>query len=289
MAAKIVWLASFPKSGNTWFRLLLANWRAGAERAIDINAIEQPGGDLLSRQVFDDATLLCSGLLPPEEIDRLRPGVYRMLAEQGEGTWYVKIHEAYRRNIDGEALFGGTIVRAAIYIVRDPRDVASSLAAHCDVPIERAVPVINSRSATLASAQDRQPLQLHQPIFGWSGHVESWLDQADVPVHLIRYEDLKADTPGVFAAALTFLGETIDRERLERAVFNSRFSELQRQERENGFRERLSVTTPFFRRGEAGSWRNELTPEQVLRIESANQRVMERLGYPTPGQLAAAS
>lgn len=117
-----------------------------------------------------------------------------------------------------------------------------------------------------------------QPLLGWSGHVTSWLDQTDVPVHTVSYEDLQADTAGAFAGALEFLGETAGRERLLRAVRHARFRELQRQESQSGFRERLSAA-PFFRRGQAGAWREELTAEQARRIEDGNRAVMQRLGY----------
>lgn len=107
MAASIVWLASFPKSGSTWFRLLLANWRANSEQPVHVNSLAFPGGDMITREAFDEATLLSSGLLYAGEVEELRPAVYRMLAEEGEGDWHVKVHEAYRRNAQGQPFFGG--------------------------------------------------------------------------------------------------------------------------------------------------------------------------------------
>lgn len=80
MAANVVWLASFPKSGNTWFRVLLANWHRGGERPVDINDLFEENVKAAQREAFDSATLLCSGLLDPEEVDRLRPAVYHTLA-----------------------------------------------------------------------------------------------------------------------------------------------------------------------------------------------------------------
>jgi aryl sulfotransferase len=286
MAARIVWLASFPKSGNTWFRLLISNWRADSAEPFSINELSDPGGELIRRSSFDDATLLPSGLLHTAEIESLRPAVYGMLAGEGEGDWYVKVHDAYQRNPAGDSPFRSETVKAAIYLVRDPRDVAASLANHFGTSIDYAIRIINSRGSALSSFRNRQALQLPQALRGWSGHVESWLDQTEVPVHLVRYEDLKADTAGVFAGALEFLGEETDGQRLERAVHNSRFSELQRQERESGFRDRLPAGGQFFRGGQTGGWRKELTPEQACRIEDANRAVMQRLGYGVPAACA---
>lgn len=283
MPAKIVWLASFPKSGNTWFRLLLANWCADRAEPVHINDLPHPGGEIMTREAFDEAALIGSGVLRSEEFDRLRPAVYQMLAVEGEGAWYVKVHEAFRRNPDGEWLYAGEAVEAAIYLVRDPRDIASSLAAHFDISIEKSVSILNSPGSALAVLRDSESLQLPMRLLNWSGHVKSWLDQKEVRVHLVRYEDLRADTARVFGDALQFLGERADRERLERAVSHSRFGELQRQERESGFRARVSSINPFFRRGRAGAWRSDLTPQLVEQIEQANRAAMERLGYLEPG------
>ena len=108
----------------------------------------------------------------------------------------------------------------------------------------------------------------------------SWLDQTDIPVHLIRYEDLQADTVGALRRALDFAGRPATDEEIRRAVAFADFAELRRQEQEKGFRE--TPARPgglFFRRGEAGAWRDELTPEQVARIEAAHGPMMRRLGY----------
>ena len=70
---QIVWLASFPKSGNTWFRIFLANLAAGESGPSDINDLDERGGIASSRREFDAVTLLESGLLSHDEIDRLRP------------------------------------------------------------------------------------------------------------------------------------------------------------------------------------------------------------------------
>lgn len=289
MSAQIVWLASFPKSGNTWFRMLLANWLAAGDQPVGINNLKLGGNHLVTREAFDGATLLDSGLLQPGEVDRLRPAVNNILAAEAEGAWYVKTHEAYRRNADGEPLLGGAAVRAAIYLVRDPRDIASSLARHFDTSLERAIAILNSPHSALAAPPTRQSVSLPQLLLGWSGHAASWLVQSDVPVHLLRYEDLKADTPAAFRRALEFLGEPADALRLDGAVRHSSFGELQRQEQAGGFRERVSAVHPFFRRGGAGAWRDDLSPEQVQQIEATHRGMMERLGYlPATGAVSTA-
>ena len=99
---------------------------------------------------------------------------------------------------------------------------------------------------------------------------------------VLRYEDLICDTAGAFRRALDFVGRPASDHDISRAVGNASFAELQRQERERGFTETPRETAGrFFRRGESGAWRDELTPDPDIsqRIESAHGEMMLRLGY----------
>ena len=103
----------------------------------------------------------------------------------------------------------------------------------------------------------------------------------DLPVLAIRYEDLLADTAGTFARALDFLGVRRTAGEAERAAHFAQFSELQRQESETGFRERVSSGAPFFRSGRAGAWRGQLPEESAAALVRAHGATMARLGYAT--------
>ena len=289
---RTIWLASYPKSGNTWFRMLVANFSAKDDKPADINNLPERSGIASARGPFDYLTLLDSGLLTHDEIDGLRPRVYEELASGAQDDEYdkpedippvrfVKVHDAYTLTPNGEPLLAGRRgADAAIVIVRDPRDVAPSIANHNRVDIDAAIALMNNPEAVYCAKPGRLDQQLRQQVPGWSGHIASWLDQTDIPVHLIRYEDMQVDTFGTFRRALEFAGRPATDEEITRAVGYADFAELRRQEADKGFSE-----TPrrpgglFFRRGEAGSWRDELTPEQVARIEAAHAPMMRRLGY----------
>jgi aryl sulfotransferase len=289
---RTIWLASYPKSGNTWFRMLVANLSAKDGKPVDINDLPERGGIASARGPFDHLTLIDSGLLTHDEIDCLRPRLYEELAHGAADDEYdkedkeppvrfVKVHDAYRLTPKGEPLLAGQRgANAAIVIVRDPRDVAPSLANHHRSSIEDAIAVLNDCRSALCVKPNRLHEQFRQQTGGWSGHAESWLDQTDIPVHLIRYEDMQAETIGTFRRALDFAGRPATDEDVRRAVACADFAELRRQEEANGFCE-----TPrrpgglFFRRGEAGGWRDELSSEQVARIEAAHAPMMQRLGY----------
>ncbi|MCW3838134.1 sulfotransferase domain-containing protein [Sphingomonas canadensis] len=287
-----IWLASYPKSGNTWLRLLLANLRA--DRPADINRLPTEPALASARAPFDRVTLLASGLLTPDECDLLRPAAYRAMAriddpEEDEGaagiddTIFVKTHDAWTHNAAGEAMLAGADAAAgAILIVRDPRDIVASLAHHNASPCDAAIGFMADPAARFAEPRDGQPTQLRQTLTDWSGFQASWLDQREIPVHLIRYEDLQADAGGALARALAFFGVDASAAQCARAAEFARFGRVQDQEQRLGFGEapRPQLATRFFRRGAAGGWRDELTPTQADRVEAAHAAMMVRLGYP---------
>ncbi len=289
---RTIWLASYPKSGNTWLRMLIANLSA-ADRPVDINDLPERGGIASARGPFDYLTLIDSGLLTYDEIDVLRPRVYEMLATGEQDDEYdkaaaqaevrfVKAHDSYTRTATGEPLLGGRGgADGAIVIVRDPRDVAPSLANHNHTTIDLAIDMMNDSNASFCAKPNRQQNQLRQLLSNWSGHIASWLEQTDLPVHLVRYEDMQTGTAAALRGVLAFGGREATEEDIARAVAFADFDQLRRQEQEKGFREASKSATSgrFFRRGEMGAWRDELTAEQVLRIERAHEPMMRRLGY----------
>jgi hypothetical protein len=290
---RTVWLASYPKSGNTWLRMLIANLSTKDGKPADINDLPERGGIASGRAPFDHLLLIDSGLLTHDEIDTLRPRVYEELARGAEDDEYdapqeappvrfVKAHDAYTLTPNGEPLLAGRHgADGAVLIVRDPRDVAPSLANHQGTSIDAAIDFMADADAAFCTKPGRLHNQLRQQLLGWSGHAASWLDQSDIPVLLVRYEDMQADTPAALRRVLDFAGRpATDQNILSAAAFAS-FEELSRQERERGFREapRPHRAGNFFRRGQAGAWRDELTAEQVARIEAAHAPMMRRLGY----------
>jgi aryl sulfotransferase len=298
---RTIWLASYPKSGNTWFRMLVANLSAKDGKPVDINDLPERGGIASARGPFDHLLLIDSGLLSHDELDCLRPRVYEELARDADDDEYdappdlppvrfVKVHDAYTSTPKGEPLLGGRRgADGAIVIVRDPRDVAPSLANHNNSSIDEAIAFLNDSNAGFCVRTSRQYSQLRQKLPGWSGHIASWLDQTDIPVHLIRYEDMQADTMGSFRRALDFAGRPATDSEIGHAVAFADFAELRRQEEDKGFSEASRRSgKPFFRRGQAGAWNGELSTEQIARIEAAHAPMMQRLGYELAGPTALA-
>jgi aryl sulfotransferase len=275
----ITWLASYPKSGNTWLRTLLTNYLRDADAPADINALE--GGPIASARLwFDEWTGVEASLLSDAVIERLRPEVYRCMVRENPQTLYMKTHDAWKRTDRDEPLFPPDVTAGVVYILRNPLDVSMSWANHNGIDAEKSVQNLCDPKFELARTLDGLADQLRQYMGSWSSHIHSWVDDSGLPVHIIRYEDLRHDPESVFSETLRFCGLPLDSARIKKAVEFSSFSELQKQEREKGFRERpTKASGGFFRQGKVGGWREELSPEQVKRMIAAFGDTMYRFGY----------
>jgi hypothetical protein len=110
-------------------RIFLTNLRREGEEPVNINELD--GGPIASaRARFDEAAGIESSDFIPEEIDRLRPKVYEQLAAGANETLFFKVHAAYTYTADGWALLPLRATQGAIYLIRNPLDVAVALAHH---------------------------------------------------------------------------------------------------------------------------------------------------------------
>ncbi len=277
--AEVVWLASYPKSGNTWTRALLAGYFG--DGAFDLNNL---GGEfsLGGLRSLGDLLGVDPHLFRPDELLEYRPDAARQLAldvADREVPAIHKLHSANHPTAQGERVFPAGAGRA-LYVVRNPLDVATSWAPFFGVSIDQAIDTLADEAFVLNQTRGAFRSVLPELLLSWSGHVRSWLDAPGVPVHVLRYEDLEADATSAFADALRFIGYEPDLGRVEAAVEEAQFEKLQAREATEGFREHTArATAPFFRKGQSGGWRQELTAEQARRVVADHRGVMYRLGY----------
>ncbi len=269
-------LSSYPKSGNTWLRAVLSEI-VGAPLQLHRGL---PFNVSANRHYFDELMGIDSSDLTEPEIDVVRADYCRALAAATDLPRIWKVHDCfYSPGQDLDPPFPPEAPVSVTYIVRDPRDIAVSLANHFDKSIDEAIACMQDRELRLARAGPKLKPQLSQYLSTWSDHVESWLDAPGIRLHLVRYEDMVAKPEEAFAAVLHFLGIEFDSAKLSQALSACRFDALQAIEAAEGFSERLPGVAKFFRRGVAGGWRDSLTEDQVNRIEMAHAQVMRRLGY----------
>lgn len=274
-----VWLASYPKSGNTWFRAVFTAWQTG--EAVDLNQLgtKDTSSIASSRMRIEEGLGVVSSLLTPDEVEQLRPRADEVADAGFHAPHLCKVHDALFTGAGGEPIVSVAATRCAVYVVRDPRDVALSYANHNQWDTARVVAEMADEHHTMARSTKAPSNQVHQRLGTWSEHVTSWLDDAPFAVHVVRYEDCIANPVATFTTALRFAGFDADEASVAAAVDLTRFDRLAAQEATDGFRERPTNTDRFFRRGEAGGWRDELDPDLAATIASDHASVMHRLGY----------
>lgn len=273
----IYWLASYPKSGNTWTRTLLTNYLGKKEVPADINALETDS-IASARNLFDEYVGLASSDLSEEQINVYRPSVYQLMSEESERDLYIKVHDAYHFNSKKRPLIPTSVTKGVIYILRNPHDVAVSYAHHSNKSIDTMVRDLCHETFTISNNKEDQAKQLPQLLLSWSGHIESWTE-SELNVYVMRYEDMKVDPFTTFKGMLEFMGIEVNDDALIQAIGFSDFDALKKQENTVGFKERSHKAKSFFRKGEIGSYREELTPEQLELIKNYHQKMMLKYGY----------
>jgi hypothetical protein len=270
----ILWLASYPKSGNTWLRVFLANYFRNPETPFDINNLLHFGFNEASREFFERVSPRPVSELDDLEIYHLRPEVHRWIADKAPDTAFVKTHCALTQ-IDGFPTVTLEVTEGAIYIIRNPLDVAASFCSFFNAPATEVVAAMESSTNDLPTSDQ----QVHQYLGTWAEHVAGWADAPGMKRLLVRYEDMVRQPFKTFGRVVEFLGLPEDKARLQKAIRFSGFKVLAAQEREHGFKERPNSTARFFHKGRVGDWRGVLSEAQERRIVASQAAVMQRFGY----------
>jgi len=274
---RIIWLASYPKSGNTWMRAFLTSLLKG-ENGNTINNLVAPVAS--QRSIIEDYLMLETSELTNDEVERYMPWALKSFAdEQDTVPYYMKVHDAYTLTSENIPLFPADASIGAIYIVRNPLDVVPSFAHHNSDTIENTIRILKNSKYSFCDNPKTIKTQVRQKLLSWKEHVLSWLEQADMPVLLIRYEDMFTTPLDTFRQVVAFSGIEATDEMILEAVKNVSFENLKMQEQQFGFSNKKPGAKSFFRKGKIGSWRESLTDEQAKEIIAGHKTIMARLGY----------
>jgi hypothetical protein len=271
---KIWWIASYPKSGNTWVRMFMNAYISGFP--IDINSgFQYTVGDN-HPQYFQSVYCRPYDQLTATEQACLRPAVL-MTALSMSAAKHVclKTHHA-KVQVDDIPLFPPKVSAGGVYLTRDPRDLVLSYSDHLGETIDSTIESMNEMSYV----NIHRHTKLMHVLTTWSMHVTSWTEKnKNIPVKIIRYEDMVRNPEQTFVKVLEGLGfPDVDQKRFDFAIEQTQFSNLQKLEAENGFKE-LGQGEKFFRIGKVGQWLDKLTHEQIKRIENDHGEIMEKHGY----------
>ena len=282
----IIWIASYPKSGNTWVRALLCSYFYSNSGKFDfhlLDNIEQfPNIKCLSHFVkdFSDPVNVTKYWIPAQSKINLENKIK-----------FFKTHNAMCV-INGNQFTNALNTAAVIYVVRDPRNVVTSLASHYEISILEAFKFFTNKRKIIFPNENHIGGDVEKGnvnfIGDWLDHYKSWTNIKFAPVFVVKYEDLIHDANNTFDLILKFLKNIMpvkyDKEKIQVAVKTTNFDVLQKKEEKSGFSEAVFSSKnnrkiKFFNLGNKNSWKDLLDSKIEKKINEAFGLQMKELGY----------
>ena len=275
----IIWLASYPKSGNTWVRLFLNSLVFTSDALVNINDIRLE--QFPTRKYFKDITSNVDDLT--EFIQNCNYAQSKLNLDNKikffkthNGLWKIGQH----RFTDNENTLG------VIHIVRDPRNVVTSIKNHYNYQTyEEALDFIKDENKILGKIGSKKEEDLPTIVSSWKLHYKSWknLGGLESKYILIKYEDLIKDPVREFTRITSFIEKIskikFDEKNILKAIENTKFDNLKKQEELKGFKESPKNSVKFFYLGPKNDWQNILDEKIKEDIEISFRNEMQDLGY----------
>ena len=274
----IIWLASYPKSGNTLVRSLLSAYFFSEDGKYTFDQIK-------NIHQFPDVNLfknLGINVNDQKEVIKNYIVVQNKINKKNSIQFY-KTHSSLF-NIDSNAFTNLKNSLGVIYIVRDPRNIVTSWAHHNDLSINDSSDYLIHQKETLGNS--------NKVYHGtWNYNFQSWKSfKYQDRYLLIKYEDLINDKMNIFLQILEFINKfrkekfSIDIKKINNILNYTSFEKMKKLEKEKGFFEAMKdqetgINKPFFNLGPDNKWQNLLDDKIRSKIENAFQEEMSELGY----------
>ena len=271
----IIWLASYPKSGNTWLRMFLKSYYQKSKSEFKL---EDTVYDDFQSKGFPSLSILKHFNIDYYKFSEIVKNWELMqdYINLNNRINFVKTHNSMC-TIGPYKFTSKKNTVGGIYLVRDPRDVLVSYSHHVGLNYETAF-------KHMSSSDNYESTETHKiSLLGsWADHYNSWKNYKSNKVLIIKYEDMVSDEFNTFYKIINYLNQIADTEinedKLREALKKTKFDELQKMEKKQGFIEKGKGKL-FFRKGKTGSWKDELSVNLIKKVEKAFYKEMIELGY----------
>ena len=282
----IFWIASYPKSGNTWLRILLASYFYTKDGIYDEKVLKNI--DQFPQKKFFDSFNF-DQKIPTDTIKFWIKAQEKI--NQDRKLKFFKTHNTFGKlnNFDFTNIENSI---GCIYIVRDPRNIITSLKNFYEMNDDQAFKWITNKNQYIYDVHKFKTIGYSnfQFISSWDTNFESWKIQKQIPIKVIRYEDLLNETYNVFYDVIKFIHKTINSEekifknKIKNAVSSSLFSKLKEKEKKEGFSEApksklLNSQIPFFNLGPDNNWKKILNDNLKDKLNIAFKKKLKELSY----------
>lgn len=282
----IFWISSYPKSGNTWLRFLIASYYYSKEGFFDENVLKYidqfPQKNFFKEFDYDPKI--------PTDTTRFWIKAQEKI-NQDKKIRFFKTHNIFG-SVNNFQFTNKENSIGCVYVVRDPRNVITSLKNFYEMNDDQAFKFITSKSQYIYDFHKfvEDGYSDFQLISSWEANYESWKSQKRIPVKIIRYEDLLNQTYAVLNGVITFINkvtgvkEKILKNKIKNAVSSTSFHKLKEKEKKEGFFEapksRMDDSKiPFFNLGPKNDWKKILNDDLKIKLNEIFKKKLEEL-YP---------
>jgi len=279
----IIWLASYPKSGNTWVRLFLDSLLNSDDNNVDINNIKIRQFPL--RYDFDGLNA---------DIDNVQEFVSNCILSQDKinlnnSIKIFKTHNAFWKAGD-YAFTNQKNTKGVIHIIRDPRNVITSLKNHYELSYDKAYDFITNEKKYIYDQHKLNDYSDFQFIGSWKTNFQSWKYQKEIPIKFIKYENLLNETFTTALGVVEFVNKilknkkSVDKKKLENVVNSTSFERLKKEETIEGFSEAIisrqkDKKIPFFYLGPKNDWKKILDKKIQNQLNTVFMKNLKELLY----------
>ena len=279
---KIIWISSYPKSGNTWIRYFLGNYFFNKENKFDPDIIKNIRKFHLDKEIIEKVSSKEDFKKNPYNVSKYWIESQKKLDFKYGNVVFFKTHNALI-NINNNEFTNDVLTLAIIYIVRDPRDVAVSYSKYRDLDYNKIIDHMIAKNLEIPFVRQSDNWSDIEITGSWCFHYNSWKNGINkIPRIIIRYEDLLSNSLETFTNVIVFLSNILnfkaDLEKIKSSNELSSFESLSKYEKKEKFIENKSKTN-FFRTGKSGNWEKILSKDQIKKIEKNFEKEMKELNY----------
>ena len=279
----IIWLASYPKSGNTWLRSLLASYYFSKDGDFNFSLLKNID-QFPSYNHFKDYDKIFTNPTDTTEF---------WLEEQEKINSDNKIklfktHNALCK-INGNSFTNNKNALGAIYIIRDPRNVITSLANHYEINLDQAFEFMTTEQKGIIQKKGNSYVGF-VALFSWIFHQASWTNNKLFPTLVIKYEDLQNETFLTLKKVINFVDnfdtskKSFNKDKAKKSIQSCDFERLKKLETNEGFIEspiskKKNSKINFFKLGKDNDYKKLLNKDLITKMNLKFKDEIKKYNY----------